>query len=212
MIFKMKNKIITILIFSIYIIFTAADICGFSNKISSVLRFLTVLLSFVFAIINDNKTNGLRKFHCLFLTCFCDIILLFTNKYFIGVFIFSLVHLGYINITLNKIYLDKFVITKEISKLVLLIYIYLIMLNIQSLYSICTLYALMFLLNILYALKALIIYKDRENFLFVLALFMFVLCDIFTAIYNITYKDYFITILWLFYTPSQYFIALSSKS
>lgn len=140
----------------------------------------------------------------LFLTVICDYFLLFTEEYTIGVTLFCLVHLIYVFLLLES--------PKEKRQW----WIYPLLLSFISvllpLYGICIYYIFCFGYHIR---KTYAIIQKKPNLLQKLslfALFLFALCDVLTAILNITGINALVPLLWLCYTPSQALLALTRRN
>lgn len=180
----MTKKVIISLYLAIYALILFADF-GFFEIVIDIrcLKFLLIPMAF-FISLKGSKTISLG----LFVTIICDYILLFTNAYALGLIIFSSVHI---------IYSRKFQNKKDV-------------LSITPFLTLSALiYSLAFYLDLSEAYKYKRYRRRRSDNVFFYGIILFALCDISTLFYNIG-LEFFLPFIWLFYSPAQLLIALSS--
>lgn len=119
--------------------------------------------------------------------CIADYLLLFTNYYIVGIFVFCIIQSGYM-----------YVITKSnnVWYYALVYFIIMTFVPLPILYRISFIYASFSLYNLCYTL-----YQKEYNL--TLTILLLAICDIFVAL------SYFIDglsiYIWVFYLPSQWF-------
>lgn len=160
--------------------------------LSSFLKYLSIF--FIFFLTFPEK-NSLP----LFLTLVCDWLLLFTIYHRYGIALFCLVHLLYLHLLLPC--------HKKRQSLFLTLYLFPILLYLPFL-AVCSFYAFSFLLHIIAAVFSYQKYPSVQKKGYLFGLLLFVLCDICVALSNFTGRPLFTHMIWLFYTPSQLFMAL----
>lgn len=157
------------------------------------IKFTVIACAFMISILGEITLVKVA----LFFTLICDFLLLFTNHPFFAVSLFCVVQL---------IYSYKFSTKKDSTAK----YFYLILAVLPFIYYftfkgplVCVFYAFILLSNLIQAIKT------RKPHL-ILAFSLFALCDLCVAIYNLTGIEFFHLLIWIFYTPSQLLLSLSS--
>ncbi len=93
-------KTLVVLNIIIYMIFTWWDIFGTSILISSdSLKYISIVIVFITSLITREDALSFKDLHLLqlglFITLLADYFLLFSNKYILGMFLFSIVQILY---------------------------------------------------------------------------------------------------------------------
>ncbi len=179
------KKLVLLTIAILYLSFIVLDIKG-SFIEANYIKFASISLIFILSLF---KNNGYAVIGLL-LTVVCDYLLLFTQKYSLGIMIFSISHLLYINSQLKK---DSLTTVLSLGLPFLFIFFGII---IQ-----CLFYLLLMLFNILISIK-------KENAFVFAAFILFALCDVCVAGFNITNSYFLMALIWIFYVPSQALLAL----
>lgn len=197
-----------------------------SNRI----KFISIILCFIISLLGKEYGLGVNDVFLLrlglFITIIADLFLLVLDSHFIlGVFLFSIVQIIYIIRYDNKKNYLK--VKKFTSLLLILIFMYGIInsfiVKIDFLIVIGFYYAITLLTSLIKSIKACKykIYPSPNRYMIVIAMVLFLLCDINVLLYNI--RD-FISLpsqigniiynissisMWLFYLPSQVLLSLS---
>lgn len=157
------------------------------------IKYTVIACAFIISLLGEIT---LVKIALLF-TLMCDYLLLFTNHRFFAVSLFCVVQLIY-----------SYIFSTKKSRTTA--YFYLMLAVLPFIYYfvfkgplVCGFYALILLSNLIKAIKI------RMPHL-ILAFSLFALCDICVAIYNLTGNGFFQPFIWIFYTPSQLLLSLSS--
>lgn len=234
---KGKLKILRILLMAIsilYIIFLYIDIFNMQFFISSnTLKFLSMLLVFIICILTGKDALSPRDIILLssglFISINADVfLLLLNNNYVLGIALFSLVQILY-SIRYDKEN-TKLIIFSFSSLFIVLALSYIIInqfifkfnfLIVMSIY-----YGIALLSSTCRAIKLYKakIYPRLNSKIIVLAMILFLLCDINVTLYNITgsidisndftklLNNISFVSMWLFYLPSQVLLSLSGYS
>lgn len=184
-------------------------------KYSSIL--LCLLASLI--IIASKKSNfcALFTFLALVFTCVSDYFLLLAHDnstYILGVFTFFIVQIFYFLIILKRRNFDKFKLELLIRLLVIiLIMIICLVIKQNALTTIALSYFSQLFINFISSLF--LIKKNKKNAIFSIALFLFICCDIFVGLNNLTFNDQtlifaFYYLMWLFYLPSQVILSTNT--
>ena len=190
---NLLKKLLIALICALYPIHIIMDFTG-SYNFANYVKFAVIACAFIMSLCGEIT---LVKIALLF-TLMCDFLLLFTNHRFFAVSLFCLVQLIYsYNFSTKKDNSTKYF---YLILAVLPFIYYFVFLNG---YPICIFYAFILLLNFLKAIKI------RKPHL-ILAFSLFALCDLCVAIYNLSGNEFFHPLIWIFYTPSQLLLSLSS--
>lgn len=162
------------------------------RAVSNILKYIIVCSAFLYAL-------PLFTALPLGLTVVCDYFLLFTTRYETGVALFIGVHLCYCFFLIYNF--SQVNINKKLLSLFLLLACFLFLLPLTIL-AIC--YVAIFLIHIATLVKLnkkmpIAYYRH-----YLIALFLFAACDIFTALNFICgFPSATANIIWLFYSPSQ---------
>ena len=223
-----KNlKIITILLITIigfYLVFLYIDLYKSQfNYVSTNLKFISIISCFIISLLTNGRTFdsvNLRLLQWgLFLTVIADFFLLKMERYNeIGVLIFSLVQIIYsVRYDVknrNKIIRDFLIIFLVLNG------INFIFVRARFIYVIALFYGIGLISNLVKAVNIYIhgLYPKINGLMVALGMFLFLLCDINVALYNILkymnktdgiiYSISSISI-WLYYLPSQVLLSLS---
>lgn len=197
-----------------------------SNRI----KFISIILCFIISLLGKEYGLGVNDVFLLrlglFITIIADLFLLVLDSHFIlGVFLFSIVQIIYIIRYDNKnIYLK---LKKFTSLLLILIFMYGIInsfiVKIDFLIVIGFYYAITLLTSFIKSIKACKykIYPSPNRYMIVMAMILFLLCDINVFLYNLidfiplsaqagkTIYNISSISMWLFYLPSQVLLSLS---
>ncbi len=182
----------------LYITFIIMD---FININSTLIKYISIILCFIFALYTKNKFKSLA----LLFTCLADLFLLVLLKYYeLGVFIFIFAQLTYLyylrNININ---ISNSILILRILIIVIGTIILYLSNNFNLLYELVLIYFSTLLFNCLNAFKV-------NKKLFALGLLLFICCDICVGLFNTPYSNSVIAFLmWVFYLPSQVLIVLS---
>jgi len=211
------KKLLLILIFILYIFFQVIDLWfpAFWSY-SKYLKFLAILLCFCLMLVPGKPAVSLRDRSlvrmALAFTLLSDFLLLFTNLYTLGLFIFCGVQLSYI-VRYRKSLLRGSVIFYGI---VVLFTGVSWMLRLRLPYELIAggCYAVLILTAYGCSFTAAIPLKRKR--LIVIGMTLFILCDINVLLFNLLpmseYHRLTGLLMWFFYLPSQLCIALSASS
>lgn len=232
---KIKTRksisILLVIIALLYITFLYMDIFhGELFMISNLLKLISVILCFSLSLLVRNQGLGIKDLTLLrlglFITIIGDLFLLVLNSHYIlGIFLFSLVQTIYIvRYDIQNIWEN---IKRSLIILFSLILIYGILnygvREIDFLIIISLYYFITLLTSLMKSIRAykLKLYPNPNRFMIVLAMFLFLLCDLNVGLYNITKTTSFLPqygsllsnissiLIWLFYLPSQVLLSLS---
>lgn len=188
----MLKKLLIVLVCALYPIHIIMDFTGSYNLVYYI-KFTVIACAFIISILGEISLVKVA----LFFTLICDFLMLFTNHHFFAVSLFCVVQLIYSYILSTK---------KDSTA----IYVYLILAVLPFIYYfvfkgplVCIFYAFILLSNLLKAIKT-------GQLRLILAFSLFALCDLCVAIYNLTGIEFFHLFIWIFYTPSQLLLSLSS--
>lgn len=191
---SVRNKVFLSCILFCFFTYLFLDFSNHPNLLlSNILKYLSIWLIFFLGFPSKNSLP-------LFLTLLCDYLLLFTNYYLQGVALFCLVHLFYLRLFLPCL--------ESVPSPCFIFLLFLVLLRLP-LEALCCLYALAFLLHIVVALSS---YKKcpfLPNKLYFYGLLLFLLCDVCVALSHLTNHAFLFSMIWLFYGPSQLFLAIS---
>ena len=197
-----------------------------SNRI----KFISIILCFIISLLGKEYGLGVNDVFLLrlglFITIIADLFLLVLDSHFIlGVFLFSIVQIIYIIRYDNKKNYLK--VKKFTSLLLILIFMYGIInsfiVKIDFLIVIGFYYAITLLTSLIKSIKACKykIYPSPNRYMIVIAMVLFLLCDINVFLYNLidfiplsaqagkTIYNISSISMWLFYLPSQVLLSLS---
>lgn len=224
-------KILLIIICILYLTFLYMDFFNIKALISSNrIKFISIILCFIISLLGKEYGLGVNDVFLLrlglFITIIADLFLLVLDSHFIlGVFLFSIVQIIYIIRYDNKNIYLKF--KKFTALLLILIFMYGILnsfiVKIDFLIVIGFYYAITLLTSFIKSIKACKykIYPSPNRYMIVIAMILFLLCDINVFLYNLIdfiplsaqagKKIYNISSIsmWLFYLPSQVLLSLS---
>lgn len=186
--------------FFLYTAFLTLDLFYEFSKISSICKFIIVFHSFLFCSGRFKKP--------LFLTVVSDLFLLFTSYNSLGVAVFSFAHIFYLKE--NHKFIPNNLKKKEREFFLFSAVIFGIIFLISPLAVVYLFYAFCFFFNLLSAFYAYKKAPSKKQTLFLIGLFLFILCDINVVFYNLTDNTLSFYLMWIFYAPSQTLIALSS--
>ncbi len=193
----------------IYIISTFFD-----NNYIDYLNFLSVILSCIMSLYILMKTkidNSWIIFLALIMTCIADynLVVIYENFSF-AVILFIIAQLLYhLFITTNINNKSLFKIYSKMIPIIILIYLIFLRKHLDFLYVVVFIYIILFIINIIYSIKY------TKNYLLIIGLISFILCDICVGSnFLLTKNDINIPIIfkliWIFYIPSQTLISISS--
>lgn len=194
----LKNLQLSVLL--LYSLFIYLDFFVPSSNTATI-KYLSMICIFIISLFSRSRILVL----CLFITLICDILLLFTSYYTIGIFLFSIVHLLYIYRHCPYKYLKTIYLTISLLPLVFI-------LNIDLIYKACIIYMVCILMNFISCILMTKKTLNYQNIITSIAILLFIFCDIFTALYNITGIGIYSCIIWIFYTPSQLLIVYSATT
>jgi hypothetical protein len=139
----------------------------------------------------------------LFVTIICDFFLLFTAQYPLGVWLFCLVHLLYCSLLSQKSHQKKQQML--LSSLLPFGMVW------CPLYFACFCYMACFCCHILLAFLKKKFFSFALGRVYLLALVLFALCDILTALLQFTKNNALVPFIWICYAPSQLLLAFAGK-
>ncbi|SHH29503.1 lysoplasmalogenase family protein [Clostridium grantii] len=225
---NVKQKIYVGILMVIYIIFLLGDFWNIFN--TNNFKFISIILCF-FMTFNYKEYISKKDILLLrvakFLTIITDYLLLFTNYFFYGVCIFSIIQIIYIyrhNGTKNKSKGDY------ILKSLLVVIISISILNFlgffknENMLIITSIYSILIIGGTIIAYLAPAYYKENyiNRKLVFYGMFLFLLCDINVGVSNLSnfglfseisnnIKNYSFDLIWLFYLPSQIILSMSGR-
>ena len=192
------KKIFILLESFIYISFIIFDLIKID---STYIKYLGIILCFLFALFNKKKYRTIS----MFFTLIADYFLLVRNSsYEIGVTSFIIVQIIYMFFEkkLEAKYFVKYFYFRLLVILLGTCFLY-VASNFTLLNELVLIYFSSLLVNTAYA-------YNIKNFLLALGLTLFVCCDVCVGIHNINTQNYLATILmWIFYLPSQVLIVMA---
>lgn len=224
-------KILLIIICILYLTFLYMDFFNIKALISSNrIKIISIILCFIISLLGKEYGLGVNDVFLLrlglFITIIADLFLLVLDSHFIlGVFLFSIVQIIYIIRYDNKNIYLKF--KKFTALLLILIFMYGIInsfiVKIDFLIVIGFYYAITLLTSFIKSIKACKykIYPSPNRYMIVMAMILFLLCDINVFLYNLidfiplsaqagkTIYNISSISMWLFYLPSQVLLSLS---
>lgn len=167
--------------------------------LADTIKFASIIFCAVLSTIGKNhwKTAG------QWITVVCDYFLLFTTKFSFAVFLFILVHCCYILSQINK--------KRQTSLILLLAASIFSFLEFPILIKLCIIYVLIFSTNLITAFCTLLKTPNIPSCMMFVGLILFAICDINVVIYNLFDSTISHFLIWLFYCPSQFIIALSHQ-
>lgn len=197
------NKLKSFILIEI-IIFFSFIILDIYNIDSSLIKYLGIVFCFIYSMYNKNYLISLA----LFLTLLADLFLLIINDYYLlGVTIFNIVQIIY----LYYLYTRSCKLYIPLRILLFIFIIVILYLNnfLTSLNLIATFYFVNLCINFLSSLN------DNELKYLSLGLFLFILCDILVALFNILSPGKLLSfvsyLMWVFYLPSQVLITIHEE-
>lgn len=221
--YLMNNKI-KYIIFSfiiieaiLYLLFLSIDFMNFKIGDSSIYRYLTVIITFLFSVIilfinkkeNENIIDNILLSLALLFTLLADFFLLVIYKYIeLGVSLFIIAHLFHF---MRIIFINKKILYSIFLRILIPIIIIIILFIarfISLLNVLVSIYLAQLIMNFIDNLTIYIKVKDYKYLLLSIGFFLFICCDICVGLYNL--KDIMGEFIWIFYTPSQVLIALSA--
>ena len=177
----------------------------------------TIIIIFL-AVLTIRENNKYLVLAMLF-TVIADLFLLIINIYPVGVAVFCVAHLFHIirlhTRAANTLPVcDQGRYNKKVLKyciLTLLPPIVLLILRVELLNIIASIYAQLFVINFVMAIWAVKkgLFPKPNSILLIVGLSAFVACDILVVMMNLGIGSVSPTAIWLFYAPSQIFIVLS---
>jgi hypothetical protein len=219
----------------IYILFMYLDIFQPSLYIiSTYLKFVSIIICALYVILSFRfKARNIDRWLLLLAILFTlvsDWFILIRDNYNYGLITFIIVqHLYFIRIhRQNKNITVSFIISKLFANIVIVgCIISILVFNqvvVDSLILLSMFYFTTFIMNVLYGIYYFQKRKEASFLLFLVGIFLFLLCDINVGIFNFTSYviidgNWFTAIekfsevgMWMFYLPSQVLISLSSLS
>lgn len=169
------------------------DFTGSYNWVDYI-KFTVIACSFIISICGEITLVKIA----LFFTLICDFLLLFTKHRFFAVSLFCVVQLIH-----SYNFSTKKSRTAAYCYLMLAVLPFIYYFIFPKGYLVCVFYAFILFSNLVNAIKS------RKSRL-ILAFSLFALCDLCVAIYNLTSNGFFHPLIWIFYTPSQLLLSLSS--
>jgi hypothetical protein len=233
---SLNIKIIVGAILILYVLFLYMDFYNVRIFIASkYIKYLCILLCFILSILSNKNpfidTVKRRDIFlirlALFLTAIADLCLVIFDFYILGVCVFSLVQITYcVRYSMKKVkrtLVNFFIVFEFIGLSYVMARIFIGKVN--SLVPISLFYAICLLTSVAKAIRAWKndLYPFPNNYMIVLGMVLFLLCDLCVALSNITeilpLSEYFIInirqistfLIWVFYLPSQLLLALSGR-
>lgn len=221
------TKLFIIIQIILYVAFLYLDVIGGYHIISSYIKYIFIILCFIYSLTNYNRNNR-NKSWCIILglgfTLIADYFLLLLGYNFeYGIVAFIIVQQIYGSMLGLKLF-KRLLIQMSITFLITLILYYLDA-NIEIAVVLSIFYFTSILINTYIAIKISMIYKEnRSSALFALGMILFVLCDINVGMFNLsTYLNLSAAVaipiikisslfMWFFYAPSQALIGLSIRN
>ncbi|WBW97135.1 hypothetical protein [Oceanirhabdus sp. W0125-5] len=236
---KNKNiiiiRFISIIIMFIYALFLFIDISSqyTTNSYSIYLKFSSIILCFIISLfigpLGYTPKDVLKLKLARFFTLVADYFLLISNNHILGVLLFCVVQLIYIerhslmekHVTIKKlnpfIFLPSFTLFLIFTPLILYLTNYLVLLAISSF-----VYALLLTFSVYCSIRTLKYssYTKKSSLFISCGMVLFLLCDINVALYQLISMDLIPSIwenfqfiigllIWIFYLPSQLLLTLS---
>lgn len=213
--------ILSILIAGFYISFLWFDISHIATEallLSIILKYLSVIGCFLIALLRSFTAQNRRDASCLvlalFFTLIADTILLFWQANLFGTAVFCFVHLFYIR--RHKPGRFRPSLVAVITVIACCVTLNLLFANFPIEYAFSGLYAILFIVDIVSCIMAPCAPEMRHKRALG-GLFLFLLCDIHVAIFNLFpstsfYGKIAAVAMWLFYVPAQFLLATSSTS
>ena len=174
---------------------------------------LYVLYQFINSLLKKERIIILSfSLIAIIFTLISDYFLLILDKYYeIGLTTFIIAQILY-GVRIHFEYTDKEILLTSISIRIISLIASLIYLLVQKdlLTSLVIFYSVNHIFNFISSLWIFIKHKDRHMLILAIGFFLFILCDICVGIYNLKEISFIIPLMWIFYTPSQYFLSLST--
>ena len=187
----------------------------FESNLEVELRYLTILLCFLFVMLVGTSYDGKLLKLAFIITLIADLFLLVIDDYYlIGVSVFCFVQFiyAYRLLNINKVKYKFRAMVYVVSILITEIIVKIVFEEMVDLLTIVTIiYFVTLINNIINS-----IFYFKCNYLFSVGLILFGFCDVFVGLSNLNNYisfdyDFTIDFAWLFYIPSQVLIALSVK-
>lgn len=208
-----------------YIAFMILDICNSYAGISSMIKYVSIILCFLYVILGKKKERSVYIIAGLFFTVVSDYFLLLTDFFAVGMLSFSVVQ------TIYCIYCSKNMKQYLLKEGIQLCIIGSILLGIFIGFSMEFDIVLMLSIYYFVHLVSNVFYswirskESKERKLFAIGMTLFLLCDINVAIFNAgnylsfsssqAYQTIYAVAsvaMWFYYLPSQVLIAQSGRS
>lgn len=217
-----KNYLLIIFYIIEAFLYASFLVLDFYNvSISEYLKYSSILLCLVASLIIFIRKKSsfcmLFTFLALFFTCVSDYFLLLAHdnsNYIIGVFTFFIVQILYFIVILKRRNFSKFKIELFIRLGVIFLIIFIsTLIKENSLTIVALSYFSQLFINFISSLF--LIKKNKKNAIFSIALFLFICCDIFVGLNNLSFNNQTLTfvfyyLMWLFYLPSQAILSTNS--
>lgn len=234
-----RKQIFIIIQFVLYATFLTFDLLGRSLTLSTNIKFLLVVLCFLYVVIRSRKNRG--KGHsflsyALFFTIISDMFILLTEYYFYGVLTFIIAQQLYgiridafydreneRTISLSRVIQLRLLYQIAIAAIVILILL-LANVDFDALLAVSIFYFISLCTNVIRSLRLSICNRNRKDIrYFAYGMVLFLLCDINVGLFNLSgfiavgssYEIiYSISsiLMWTFYAPSQVLISLSGDN
>lgn len=207
----------------LYITFLILDL---NNIDSSIIKYLIILLNFIFGLIyftfildKEKRKNKIPLILSLFFTIFSDYFLLINKNYdlFIyGVSIFIIVQTCYFifNIIINSLNVKEIIINIIIRIVLSIISLIVVFYLFNDLFSLLNALVIIYFINLLINFLTSLTYIKRNfsNIYLSIGFLLFILCDLNVGLYNLNGSYISGILMWAFYVPSQYFLLMSIKN
>ncbi|NLJ97406.1 MAG: hypothetical protein GX321_09670 [Clostridiales bacterium] len=220
----------------LYGLFLVLDFLGSNITLSSRIKFLVVVLCFLYVVYGKNEGGRQRKIltYAMAFTVISDIYLLFTDDYFNGLVTFVITQQLY-GVRIKQLYnrestnnqknpLKSFAIRvtmQIVASVILSVLLWQMGIILNSLLVASMVYVVSLVTNVVGSIRLSISFPKRKDVrLFTIGLILFFLCDINVGLFNMSsfidvgsvYKYIYnisSILMWTFYAPSQVMIALS---
>jgi len=170
---------------------------------SDILKYIEVILAFVISVICGIKERKFFSGAALGLTLYCDYFLLFEGKNAFAIAVFSFAHIFYFVRLLQK--------KKKVFWFIVVLII-LWMLPGDFFIRACVGYAFCLGVHFFCAVRVVLKKPSLRNKLVFWGAFLFVLCDISVAWYNVYGGNLAGDLMWLFYTPAIALLAVTPSA
>ncbi|WP_167959024.1 lysoplasmalogenase family protein [Anaerosporobacter faecicola] len=204
-----------------YISFLMIDLCDGTAHTSSIIKYTSILLCFLYVLLGKKQKRSVYMLAGLFFTLVSDYFLLFTDEFAFGLVSFSVVQTIYSMYCSAKkeAFFKKEVVHLSVLAVLLIMLQYVLHIPLDIVLVLCGYYGIHLISNLIMGWRRK--RESRERCWFAIGMTAFVLCDIHVAIMNAGayltvsstnwYQQLYnlaVVACWFYYLPSQVCLAM----